>query len=131
MSVDTILQSLMSEVPKCVAAGVVDLDSGILLGMKTVDSHPQAVIDLLAPASKDLFEGDNVVSIENLFKKARGVKSAEHYFQQMIVFSTNLLHFFGRLKTNNSIVIVAVCDASTNVGMVMAKAKAIVEDESI
>lgn len=131
MSIDTILSTLMSDIPKCVAAGVVDLDSGMLLGIKTVDSHPSAVIDLLAPATKDLYEGDNVVAIENLFKKARGMKSNEHYFQQMIIYSTNLLHFFGRLKANPSIVVVAVTDAGANVGMVLAKAKAVVEDESV
>lgn len=35
------LSKLQSSVPECVAAGLVDLISGMLLGVRTVDSHPQ------------------------------------------------------------------------------------------
>ena len=52
MSVDTILVKLMNDVPKAVAAGVVDMGTGMLLGVKTVDSHPQEVLDLVAAATK-------------------------------------------------------------------------------
>ncbi len=131
MSVDTIIESCMKDVPKAVAAGVVDLDTGILFGIKTVDSHPQEVVDLLAPATKDLYEGENVVSIENIFKKARGVKGNEHYFNQIIVFSQHLLHYFSRLDSNDRAVMCVVCSADANVGMVLAKAKAIATSETI
>ena len=98
MSVDTILVKLMNDVPKAVAAGVVDMGTGMLLGVKTVDSHPQEVLDLVAAATKDLFEGDNVTQIENTFKRVRGIKSDERYFKEIVVMSTNLVHIFARLR---------------------------------
>lgn len=131
MSAKSIVQKSMSVIPKCVAAGVVDLETGILLEIQTLDSHPQAVLDILAPATKDLYEGDNVMAIENMFKKARGVKSDVHYFKEMLVMSTNLVHFFGRLKSNDRVVLVAVCSADANIGMVLAKGRALVADESV
>lgn len=131
MSVESIIQRCMKDIPKTVAAGVVDMETGILLGIKTVDSHPQAVIDILAPATRDLFEGDNVETIENLFKKARGVTDDVHYFHEMLVMSSNLIHFFSRLSSNDRIVVVACCSIDANMGMVLAKGRDIARNETI
>lgn len=60
MSLDQALQAAASNVPECLAAGYIDLASGMLLGIKSVDSQPSEVIDLLAAATSDLFQGPNV-----------------------------------------------------------------------
>ncbi|MFO7594096.1 MAG: hypothetical protein R6X15_08655 [Pseudomonadota bacterium] len=118
------LQSAISNIPECVAGGYVDLNSGMLLGIKTVDSHPDEVLELLAAATADLFQGNNVVTIENMFKKARGVAMDDHhYFQEMIVNSDNLIHIFMRGKTNQEHVVTFVCRKSANLGMVLTKAR--------
>ena len=121
----------MSEVPGAVAAGLVDMGSGMLVGVKTVDSHPQAVLDLLASATKELFEGAMVTQIETMFKTARGVTSDERYFDEVLVSSTHLWHHFARLKSNKNAVMCVVCRGNANVGMVLMKGRAIVESESL
>ena len=123
MSVEETVKAAVDNVPKCVAAGIVDLASGMLLGVRTVDSHPQQVLDLVSAATKELFEGEMVVSIEDIFKRERGVTSAEHYFQELIFASTNLWHYFGRLKTNPSVILVVVCRGDVNVGMFLMKCR--------
>ncbi len=123
-SLDNALQQAITNIPECVAGGYVDLNSGMLLGIKTVDSHPQEVLELLAAATADLFQGSNVVTIENMFKKARGVPMDNyHYFQEMIVNSDNLIHIFMRGKTNQDHVATFVCRKSANLGMVLTKAR--------
>ncbi len=123
-SLDNALQQAITAVPECVAGGYVDLSSGMLLGIKTVDSHPQEVLELLAAATADLFQGSNVVTIENMFKKARGVPMDDyHYFQEMIVNSDNLIHIFIRGKSNQDHVATFVCRKSANLGMVLTKAR--------
>ena len=72
MSLDNAINDTVKAVPECLAAGYVDMKTGMLLGVKTVDSHPQEVLDLVAAATGDLFQGANVVAIEQMFKKARG-----------------------------------------------------------
>lgn len=124
MSMDSELQKAVSEIPECVAAGYVDMSTGMLLGVKTVDSHPQEVLEIVAAATADMFQGSNVTLIEGLFKKARGVDSAHHYFQEMLVLSDNLIHVFSRCKGNEDHVCVFVCRKSANIGMVLAKARA-------
>lgn len=124
MSFDNILNQAASTVPECVAAGYVDITSGMLLALKTVDSHPQQVIDLLAAATADMFAGPNVSMIERLFKKARGLQDdGFHYFQEVIVNSENLIHVFLRGKINPDYVAVFVCRKTANLGMVLTKAR--------
>lgn len=124
MSLDNALQEAVKNVPEAVAAGYIDLDSGMLLAVKTVDSHPSEVVDILAAATADLFQGSNVVLIENMFKKVRGVEeNNHHYFQEIIINSDNLVHVFLRAKSNESHVLCMVCRISVNMGMALTKSR--------
>jgi hypothetical protein len=125
MSLDKALADAQTNIPECVASGYVDMASGMLLGVKTVDSHPSEVLDLVAAATGDLFQGKNVVEIENLFDKSRGITGRQsHYFQEILVFSTNLIHVFIRSKKNPTCVSVFVARISANIGMVLVRARA-------
>lgn len=125
MSLEDAIQKSFTEIPECLAGGYVDLTSGMLLGIKTVDSHPQEVLEMLAAATADLFQGPNVVTIENMFKKARGLPMDDfHYFQEIIVNSENLIHIFMRSKANQEHVVTFVCRRTANLGMVLTKARA-------
>lgn len=125
MSLDKALSTAQSEIPECVAAGYVDMASGLLLGVKTVDSHPGEVLDLVAAATGDLFQGKNVTEIERLFDKSRGIQDRNHhYFNEIVVFSTNLIHVFVRSKKNPDHVSVFVTRISANVGMVLVRSRA-------
>ncbi|PPE71068.1 hypothetical protein IS481_16875 [Caldimonas thermodepolymerans] len=124
MSLESALQTAVSSIPECVAAGFVDVSSGMLMAIKTVDSHPREVIDLVAAATADLFNGPNVSLIEKLFKRSRGVADdGHHYFQEIIVNSDNLIHVFIRGKANPEYVAVFVCRRSANLGMVLTKSR--------
>jgi hypothetical protein len=97
----------------------------MLLSVKTVDSHPSEIIDMLAAATGDLFAGQNVVAIENMFKKARGVAmDNHHYFQEIIVNSDNLIHVFLRGKLHTDYIACFVCRKTANLGMALTKARA-------
>lgn len=124
MSLDTALQNAVSQVPECVAAGYVDMSTGMLLGVKTIDSHPQQILDLVAAATADLFQGPNVTLIEKHFTRARGLpESTHHYFQDIVVFSDNLLHVFLRGKKYTEHAVTFVCRKNANIGMVLTKSR--------
>ncbi|MCY1374913.1 hypothetical protein D9M69_622870 [compost metagenome] len=123
-TLDQQLATASAGIPECVAAGYVDIQSGMLLAIKTVDSHPSEVIDLLAAATGDLFAGSNVTAIEQMFNKSRGLAASDHhYFQEIIVNSDNLIHVFLRGKRYSNYVAVFVCRRSANLGMVLTKAR--------
>ncbi|MEE9389124.1 MAG: hypothetical protein V3U96_10990 [Paracoccaceae bacterium] len=124
MSLDKALQEAMTGIPECLASGYVDMQSGMVLGVHTVDSHPQEVLDTLAAATADLFQGASVVHIENMFKKFRGTEKDEsHYFHEMFIFSENLLHVFMRTKKYPDHVVCFVCRKNANPGMVLTKSR--------
>ena len=120
---DGALQTAIASVPECLAAGYIDLASGMLLGIKSVDSQPAEVVELLAAATSDLYQGTNVRMIETMFKKARGLQDdGHHYFQEIIINSDNLIHVFLRGK-NEEQVACFVCRKSANLGMAITKAR--------
>ncbi|MER6569402.1 hypothetical protein ABT288_25250 [Streptomyces sp. NPDC001093] len=127
----SLVKSLRAEAPDCVAAGVVDMATGMLLSYETVDNHPPEVLDLLAGATLDLFQGRTVVMIEDIFKERRGVSDDNHFFQEILVNSENLTHLFLRLNEQQDVVAVVVCRKSVNVGMLFAQARRVVREHSL
>jgi len=124
MSLDTALSKVQQEVPECVAVGYVDMTTGMLLGVRTLDSHPSEVLDLVAAATSDLFQGKSVATIEKLFRKSRGqAEDGKHYFNEIVVFSENLLHVFLRTKKKANQAVVFVTRASANIGMVLSRSR--------
>ena len=124
MSLDQAIKNAQSNVPECVSVGYVDMSTGMLLSVSTVDSHPSEVLDLVAAATADLFQGQSVTTIEKMFRKARGQpEDGSHYFQEILVFSDNLLHVFLRSKKYPSQAAVFVCRASVNIGMALTKSR--------
>ena len=129
MSLEKALNTAQSQIPECVAAGYVDMSTGMLLSVKTLDSHPQEVLDLVAAATADLFQGQSVTTIEKLFRRSRGHgENGAHYFREIIVFSENLLHVFLRAKKKTDQAVVFVCRGNANIGMVLTKSRQLVAE---
>ncbi|WP_280365609.1 hypothetical protein [Nocardia wallacei] len=126
--IGSLVKTLGAEVPECIASGAIDMSTGMILAVQTVDNHPAEVLDLLAAATLELFQGRNVVMIEEIWKERRGVRSDAHYFQEILVNSDNLAHLFVRVEGRDDVVVVVVCRKSANVGMLMAQARRVVRD---
>jgi hypothetical protein len=93
----------------------------------TLDDHPGEVLDLLAAATFDLFQGRNVVMIEDIFKARRGVHEDRHYFQEILVNSDHLVHLFLRSAQNQDIVAAIVCRPLASIGMLFAQARLVMK----
>ncbi len=124
MALDQAVKKSVANIPECVAIGYVDMNTGMLMSVQTVDSHPQEVLDLVAAATADLFQGQSVTTIERLFRKSRGQQeNGVHYFREIVVFSENLLHLFIRSKKYPNQAAVFVCRATVNIGMALTKSR--------
>lgn len=128
--VNSVMKRMRQEVPECLASGVVDMATGMLLTYETTDSHPSEVLDLLAGATLELFQGRTVTMIEDVFKERRGVTSMEHYFQEILVNSSNLTHLFIRNNVAEDLVVVVVCPKSANIGMLFAAARRVIKEHA-
>lgn len=128
MDKDLVIKSAASAVDGCVAIGYVNIASGELLGVSTVDSHPNEVLALVANATADLFMGHTILEIEETFKRARRTNTSRHYFQEIIVNSDNLIHFFLRQSDNQNQVAVFVCKNKVLLGMALNQARGTMQD---
>jgi hypothetical protein len=123
-SLDQALEDAMNSVPECLAAGYVDITTGILLSAKSVDPHPQEVFDLMSAATAGLFHDGHLGEIEKWFRKGQGIEDDDlDACREIVVHSDRLLYIFVRCKTNSDHVTVFVTRRNDNVGLVMAKSR--------
>ncbi|WP_127499954.1 hypothetical protein [Actinoplanes solisilvae] len=120
------VQQFRTQVPECVGAGLVDMSTGMLLAADTLENHPGEVLDLIAAATFDLFQGRNVTMIEEIFKARYGVLDGRHYFQEFLAQSDSYVHVFLR-STNQDIVAVVVARKTANTGMILTQARLVMK----
>lgn len=119
------LQTAHTAVPDCIAAAYIDIWSGKLLQITSLDAHPPEITELLAAATTDLYLGPNVTMIESLFQKARGLKDdGYHFFEDIIITTANWVHVFMRCNDAQHVACF-VCRRSTNLGMVLNRARSV------
>ncbi len=121
-----VVKHFRAQVPECIGAGLVDMSTGMLLAADTLDEHPGEVLDLLAAATFDLFQGRNVVMIEEIFKARYGVLDDRHYFQEFLATSDSHVQVFLR-SANQDIVGVVVCRKTANTGMVLTQSRLVMK----
>ena len=95
MSIETALKSAIATIPDCIAAGYVDMETGMLLGTNTSDPDAaDAYLDSLAIAVANLFQGRGVKAFEELLRSS-GTEEAEYPgFGEIAVFSNDRLNIF-------------------------------------
>jgi hypothetical protein len=126
--IDNTLKEFRQNVPDYVGCGFVDMSTGMLLSVDTVDNHPREILDVVAAATADLFEGKNVLQIEELWNQTRGVTGSGHYFKEILVNSDNLVHLFMRSASDPDIAAVVICTRKVSIGMLFAQARQVMRN---
>lgn len=121
MSIESALTSAIETIPDCIAAGYVDMETGMLLGVDASDQDSADALENLALAVANLFQGRGVKGFEDLLRSA-GIDDAEHPgFGEIAVFSNDRLHIFLRTREYPDHVVCYICRDSANVGLALTK----------
>lgn len=121
--IDDACKDVVGNVDGAVACGVVDLDTGMLLGIHNGSGYTQTLNEVVAAATMDMFRGANVGRIEQMVRSHRGVaEDGSHYFQEVHVTSEHNFHFMKSIKGGKA-VMVLVTKKTTNIGMGWAQLK--------
>lgn len=124
--IDDACKDAVNKVEGAVACGVVDLDTGMLLGIHNNAQYTQTMNEVVAAATMDLFRGPNIARIEQMVRTQRGVpENSEHYFQEMHITSVHNFHFAKAIKSGKA-VIMLVTKKTTNIGMGWAMLKTLI-----
>jgi hypothetical protein len=115
-NLNAVCQEVMENTAESIACGVVDLNTGMMLGAHhTLPYFTQAYLDAVAAAAVDMFRGKNVKRIEDLLTKTRG-KSAKDSFEEVQVTTPNSYHFMKVIKEKNAVVVL-VTRRTASLGM--------------
>ena len=124
--IDDACKEVVDKVDGAVASGVVDLDTGMLLGIFNASQYTQTLNEIVAAATMDMFRGANLGRVEQMVRSHRGVpENGEHYFQEIHIASSHNYHFMKTLKGGKA-VIVLVTKKTTNIGMGWAMLKSVI-----
>lgn len=111
-----VCKSILEKVEDCVAVGVVDLNTGMLLGVHhNVPYFTQAYLDAVAAAAVEMFRGKNVRRIEELLSQQRG-DTIKDSFEEIFISSPKVFHFMITVK-EMSAAVVMVTKKGANQGM--------------
>ncbi|MGV6805107.1 MAG: hypothetical protein ACWA49_12945 [Ruegeria sp.] len=121
MSIEAALTDAMETIPDCIAAGYIDMETGMLLGTSTSDAAGSDVMDTLAIAVANLFQGRGIKAFEEMLQAA-GLQEPENPgFGEIAVFSNDRLHVFLRTRKYPEHVVCYICQDSANVGLALTK----------
>lgn len=124
--IDDACKQVAEEVDGAVACGVVDLDTGMLLGIHNTSQYTQTLNEVVAAATMDVFRGPNVSKIEQMVRAHRGEQeSGEHYFEEVHFTSKNNFHFAKTIKGGKAVMML-VTKKTTNIGMGWASLKKVI-----
>jgi hypothetical protein len=124
MSLKSQLYKSIRSMPSCVAGGYIDLGRDELVAMLAVETYPRKELERLVGITEDLFQGANVVMIEEIFKKARGKEDKQyHLFQEIVVTANDFIYIFFRANTNKNHIISFITSTSDKLVLLLTKAR--------
>lgn len=122
---DDILERARRAIPGCVAVACVDTRLGMLLHARTEPTSTPDAIEMVTAAMGELFRSANARALDGVFRRLCGQAPAEQpELQQVFALSGSHIYVYQSLTNSPELVLATVCLAHTNLGMVLARAKA-------
>lgn len=115
-STTDVCRTVLEKVDDCLAVGVVDLNTGMLMGVyHSVPYFTQAYLDAVAAAAVEMFRGKNVRRVEEMLSQQRG-EPIKDSFEEIFVSSPKVFHFMATIKEKGAVVVM-VTKKTVNQGM--------------
>ena len=109
-------KTVHEKVDDCLAVGVVDLNTGMLMGVHhSVPYFTQAYLDAVAAAAVEMFRGKNVRRVEELLSQQRG-EAIKDSFEEIFISSPKVFHFMATIKDKGAVVVM-ITKKTVNQGM--------------
>ena len=126
--IDDSCKAVVEKVEGGVACGVVDLSTGMLLGIHNSAAYTQTLNEIVAAATMDLFRGSAIDKIQKMVRQHRGIpEDGSHYFEEIHITSKHNFHF-AKTIAGGKAVIMLVTKKTTNIGMGWAQLKSVISD---
>lgn len=111
------LKGIVDDVDGAVGCAVVDLASGLMLGVAhSVPYFTQSYLDAVAASAVDMFRGKTVSAVEKLLSSTRGEK-VEKSIKEIQMTTDNTYHFMSIVPGKTDALVVLITTKKANLGM--------------
>lgn len=116
-SINDICGDIVRKVDSALGCAVVDLDSGLLLGVShNIPYFTQSYLDAVAAAAVDMLRGKNVRAVEDMLGNMRGTNE-EHLIEEVQMTTKNTYHFMAVIPEKPNALVVLITSRKANLGM--------------
>ena len=116
-SIDDKCQEMVNKVDDALGAAVVDLNSGLLLGVHHVVPYfTQTYLDAVAAAAVDMFRGKTVSNVEKLLSEQRG-EETHNTMQEVQMTTPKTYHFMAVIPDKPNALLVLITGKKANLGL--------------
>jgi len=114
---DNILKEITDSVSGSLSCAVVDLNTGLLLGISSKVAYlTDDFFDVIAAAAVDMFRGKSVKGIESLMSMQSG-REISKTIKEIQISTDRTYNFMTTLPDKQDMLLVLVTDRSANLGM--------------
>ncbi|MGR9105426.1 MAG: hypothetical protein ACU843_00695 [Gammaproteobacteria bacterium] len=114
---DDVLRNIVNEVDGALGCAVVDLSSGLLLGVAhNVPYFTTSYLEAVAAAAVDMMRGKNVKAVESLLSSQRG-KPVENMIKEVQMTTEKTYHFMATVPEKQNALVVLITSKSANLGL--------------
>ncbi len=118
----------MEEIPGARAVALIDLSYGTLISAEFTETHPEEIVDFLAPATKQVFDGPLSRAVDQHVGDADATAPA---CEEILMASHHVWHYFGRVDDDPSVALAVVAGMDVPIGLLLVKARAVRKNASI
>ncbi len=115
--INSICSDVVKQVDSALGCAVVDLDSGLLLGVAhNIPYFTQSYLDAVAAAAVDMFRGKNVQAVEDMIANMRGNNKTQ-LIKEVQMTTENTFHFMAVVPDKPNALVVLITSKKVNLGM--------------
>jgi predicted regulator of Ras-like GTPase activity (Roadblock/LC7/MglB family) len=114
---DDVLRKIVNDVDGALGCAVVDLTSGLLIGVAhNVPYFTSSYLEAVAAAAVDMMRGKNVRAVESLLSSQRG-KTVQNMIKEVQMTTDKTYHFMASVPDKPDSLVVLITSKSANLGM--------------
>lgn len=117
MNINQICAETVRNVDSALGCAVVDLNSGLLLGVShNIPYFTQSYLDAVAAAAVDMFRGRTIAAVEDMISNMRG-SVRKHMIKEVQMTTDNTYHFMCVIPEKPDALVVLITSKKANLGM--------------
>lgn len=121
MSFEKILSELTTGIPECLVSGVVDIPTGTVVGCRATQRDLRQEFELIATATALVFASAPSAAMNRMVGAVS--PHTEHEFKEVTLMGNGRVQVYCRPESNPDLALIVICNASANLGMVLAKTR--------